>query len=304
MRHRRAGGGEPPDRGLVQLHAVGQPHVRAEPAQVLGVLCRGTVECLTAVRVLLAALRQVRVHPHAQAASQLGRFAHEPGSDRERGARPGRHPHHGAGGRIVEPLHGLLGRGQRRVGVLHDLVRRQAARRPAQVHRSAARVKAQADPGGRGHLGGERVGVGAYSSREDVVVIGAGRAPGQGQPGQARGGRGVDLPGVDPGPDGVQLGEPVEEHGLLGPALGEPLVQVVVGVDQPGGGQATGRVDPAGAVGDAPGRALAHRGDPVARHRDVAAAILGPGLVVPRAVHGRDRAVLDHDGFPADQLPR
>jgi hypothetical protein len=135
----------------------------------------------------------------------------------------------------VEPAHGLLGRGQRRVGVLDDLVRRQAARRPAQVHRSPARVKAQADPGGRGHLGGERVGVGprgdGAASREDVVVIGAGRAPGHGQPGQARGGRGVHLPGVDPGPDGVQLGEPVEEHGLLGPALGEPLVQVVVRVD-------------------------------------------------------------------------
>ena len=52
------------------------------------------------------------------------------------------------------------------------------------------------------------------------------------------------------------------------------------------------------------GRALAHRGDPVAGHRDVAAAVLGAALVVPRAVHGRDRAVLDHDGFAADQLPR
>jgi hypothetical protein len=174
-------------------------------------------------------------------------------------------------------------------------------------------VKAQADPRGRGHLGGDRIGVGARPetpksptsvSREDVVVIGAGGAPGHGQPGQARGGRGVDLPGVDPGPDGVQLGEPVEEHGLLGPALSEPLVQVVVGVDQAGGGQASGRVDPAGAVGDASGRALAHRGDPAAGHREVAAAVLRAALVVPGAVHGRDRAVLDHDGFAADQLPR
>jgi len=114
----------------------------------------------------------------------------------------------------------------------------------------------------------------------------------------------VYLPGVDPGPDRVQLGEPVEEHGLLGPALGEPLVQVMVRVDQAGGGQAAGPVDPAGPVGDVQRRALAHRGDPVAGHRDVAAAVLGPGLVVPGAVHGRDRAVLDHDGFAADQLPR
>jgi hypothetical protein len=33
-------------------------------------------------------------------------------------------------------------------------------------------------------------------------------------------------------------------------------------------------------------------------------AVLGAALVVSRAVHGRDRAVLDHDGFAADQLPR
>jgi hypothetical protein len=202
---------------------------------------------------------------------------------------------------------GLLGRGQRRVGILHDLVRRQAARRPAQVHRSPAGVKAQPDAGGRGHLGRERVSVAATPKSlpgKDVVMIGAGRAPRQGQPGQARGRRGVDLPGVDRGPDGVELGQPVEEHGLLGPALGEPLVQVVVGVDQAGGGQAAARVDPPGAVGHATGWALAYSGDPVTGHRDVAAAVFGAALVVPRAVHSRDRAVLDHDGLAADQLPR
>jgi hypothetical protein len=114
----------------------------------------------------------------------------------------------------------------------------------------------------------------------------------------------VDLPGVDRGPDGVELGQPVEEHRLLGPALGEPLVQVVVGVHQAWGGQAAARVDPPGPVGHASGGALADSGDPVAGHRDVAASVFGAALVVPRAVHGRDRAVLDHDGFAADQLPR
>jgi hypothetical protein len=32
---------------------------------------------------------------------------------------------------------------------------------------------------------------------------------------------------------GIELGQPVEEHRLLGPTLGEPLVQVVVGVIRP-----------------------------------------------------------------------
>src|SRR6185437_4021211 len=103
---------------------------------------------------------------------------------------------------------------------------------------------------------------------------------------------------------GVELGQPVEEHRLLSPALGEPLVQVVVGVHQAGGGQAAARVDPPGPVGHASGGALAYSGDPVAGHRDVAAPVFGAALVVPRAVHGRDRTVLDHDGLAADQLPR
>jgi hypothetical protein len=208
----------------------------------------------------------------------------------------------------VEPAHRLLGRGQGRVGVLHDLVGRQAASGPAQVHRPAAGVEAQADTGGRGDLGVKGVAAGAgpeaAAPREDVVVVGAGGAAGQGQPGQARGRRGVDLLGVDPGPDRVQLGEPVEQHGLLGAALGKPLVQVMVGVDQARGGQAPGAVDAPGPVRHGRRGALAHRADPAACHHDVAAAVLGAAAVVPRAVHGRDRAVVDHDRFAADQLPR
>ena len=205
----------------------------------------------------------------------------------------------------MEPADRLGRRGQRVVRVLDDLVGRQPARRTAEVHRAPAGMKPQPDRRGAGDLRLERIPAavpgrgrrpGSPARREDVVVIGAGAAPGQGQPAQSGRGRRADVRGLDPGPDRIQLGEPVEQDGLLCAALGEPLVQVVVGIDQARGGQAAGAVDPA-----RPGprgrrsRARPDRGDPPAAHHDVAAGVLGAAVVVPGAVHGRDRAVLDHD---------
>ncbi len=299
MRHRGAGRGEPVHRRLVEVHAVRQPDVLAEPAELVGVLGGRAARLLPAVGVFLTGLGQVGVHPHAELTGQLGRLAHEPGADRERRARRQGHLHHGAGGRVVEPAHRFGRRGQRGVRVLDDLGGRQPARRAAQVHRPPAGMEAQPDGRGRGDLGLERVPppaprVPAAPRREDVVVVGAGSAAGQGHPGQARGRRRMDLAGIDPDPHRVQLGEPVEQHGLLRPALGEPLVQVVMGVDQARRGQAAGAVHaPRPGQGLGRGRPVTHRGDPAAGHGDVAAAVLGSAVVVPRAVHGGDRAVLD-----------
>ena len=215
--------------------------VLAEPAEIVGELGRGPAERLPAVRVLLAGLGQVGVQPDAQPAGQLGHLAHELLADAERGARRHRHPHHGAGGGVVEPADRLGRRGQRVVRVLDDLVGRQPACRTAEVHRAPAGMKPHPDRRGGGDLRLERVpaavpGRGrsrvsarrprSPARREDVVVIGAGAAPGQGQPAQSGGGRRADVRGLDPGPDRIQLGEPVEQDGLLRAALGQPLVQV------------------------------------------------------------------------------
>ena len=67
---------------------------------------------------------------------------------------------------------------------------------------------------------------------EHVVVVGGRGAAGPGQPGQAAGGRGVHQVGVDPAPHRVQRGQPAEQGVVDGQPAGDPLVQVVVGVDQ------------------------------------------------------------------------
>ena len=76
------------------------------------------------------------------------------------------------------------------------------------------------------------------------------------------------------------------------------------GHDQAGAEFRSGHVTVAGdritAVGEGPAADVPDG----ARRIDGTGCLATPGLVVPGAVHGRDRAVLDHDGFAADQLPR
>jgi hypothetical protein len=132
------------------------------------------------------------------------------------------------------------------------------------------------------------------------VVVGRGRAARareRGEPGA--GGRRLDL-GVDVRPDRIELDEPLEERRLLGQAAGGPLVEVVVAVDEPGGGQAAARVDVAGGWGSNSGlrrRALADRDDAIALDDEVTVAVLGAG-----GVDGGDRAAFDdrpHASLPA-----
>ena len=83
MRHARAGGGKAADAVFVQLHAVGVPHVVAQPAQALGVFGGRLVELLAAVGDVVVVLGEVGVQSHAAsvAARQAGRFAHQVRAD-------------------------------------------------------------------------------------------------------------------------------------------------------------------------------------------------------------------------------
>jgi hypothetical protein len=83
----------------------------------------------------------------------------------------------------------------------------------------------------------------AGAGREHVVVVGDGGAARAGEHGDSRLSARLDEVGVDGRPGRVERDEPVEEYGVLRPAAGEPLVEVVVGVDQPGGEQVAGAVD-------------------------------------------------------------
>ena len=95
---------------------------------------------------------------------------------------------------------------------------------------------------GRVDLGAEQV---AAVVREDVVVVGGRRAAGLRQPGQGAGGRGPGDVGVEPAPDRVERGQPLEQRAVDGEAAGHPLVEVVVGVDEARRDQAAAAVDPA-----------------------------------------------------------
>ena len=77
----------------------------------------------------------------------------------------------------------------------------------------------------------------------EVVVVGDRRRPAHGELGQADGGRHLDVLDRDPRPDRIELLQPGEQVAARRPAAREPLVEVVVGVDQPGGDDAAVAVD-------------------------------------------------------------
>ena len=134
----------------------------------------------------------------------------------------------------------VLAGGEDRVAVLDDLVGRQAAVAAAEVHRAAAGVEAQADLARRLDLDREQV---AAVAREEVVVVGGGRAARAGErdePG-ARGGLLDRL--VDVRPDRVELLQPLEQRVVLREPARGPLVEVVVAVDEAGRGEQAAAVD-------------------------------------------------------------
>ena len=72
---------------VVEVHAVREPHVVAEPAELLEVLDRAAAEQLDAEALLVLGLGHVGVQADAARAGQLGRLAHQLLGDAERGAR-------------------------------------------------------------------------------------------------------------------------------------------------------------------------------------------------------------------------
>ena len=264
---------------------MGEPDVVTEPAEAVEVLERPLPEALEAELLLVVGLGQVRVQPHAAPAGELRGLGHQLGGDGERRRRSERDPDHRSGRGIVEAVDRLRARGEDRVALLDDRVRRQPAAAAPEVHRAAAGVEPEPDRPRRRYLHRQQV---AGAAREDVVMVGRGRAARAGERGQP-GVRGrVDHVGVDVRPDGIERGEPLEQRRLLYVAARRLLVEVVVAVDEPGRRELAAPVDPARAFRHGRRRALADGRDPAVRADDVAV-----GDLAPRVVHGRDRAALD-----------
>ncbi len=212
MRHAGTGGAEPGDLGRRQVHGVGQPHVAAEPPQLVEVLDRRAAVALAAVLLLVEGLGQMGVEPDTQVRARTADSVRSsPVTENgEQGATAMRTIAPGAW--IVEALDRVPRRVEDGVDGLDDLVRRQPAAGPAEVHRSPAGVEPQPDPASRIHCGAEQV---ARTVGKHVVVVGGGRAARLREPGQpGRGGRADHRLG-DACPHRIELGEPLEQRGVL-----------------------------------------------------------------------------------------
>ena len=237
---------------------MGEPDVVAEPAEVVEVLQRPHAEPLEAELLLVAGLGQVGVQPHAarRASSAVSRISSGVTENGEVGASAIRTiaPGDGSWWRSIAAS---LGR-EDRVAVLDD-ARRAAGRRRTRPGPSRRGRGGSAPRGARRlDLDGQQV---AGVAREDVVVVGRGRAPRPGQRGEGRPRGRVDRRFVDVRPHRVERDEPLEQRRLLREAAGGRLVEVVVAVDEPRRRQQAAAVDPAA------GRRAGRRAAPTARIR-------------------------------------
>lgn len=231
MRGAGTGLGEDVDVAVAQVNGVGEPHVRAEPAELLHVVDRALPDLPQAVLLLVEGLGKVRVQAYPLGPGQRGGLGHQVGTDGERRAGGDRDAEPGGEGRVVVGVDGL-GRGvEDLVEPFDHHVRRQATLRPTPVHRASGGVEAEPDLPGRLDLRGEQI---PAPGREDVVMVAGGGAAGQGQIAQPRARRALHHLGVHRGPHLVERRQPLEQRGVLGEPLGGPLVEVVVGVDQAG----------------------------------------------------------------------
>ena len=171
----------------------------------------------------------------------------------------------------------LVAGGQDVVVVGHDVVRRQAAVLLGQRHRSAGGMEAHAEIRGGVDLGGEEV---AGAAGVDVQVVRRRRATRQGELGEPDPRRQVRPLGVEARPQRIQRLQPAEERlgGHRRKGAGEVLVQVVMGVDEPGGDQTVRRVE---ALVAGRWRSVTERSDQPAVHGDPSVVELAP-LVVHR----------------------
>ncbi len=266
---------------------MGEPDVGTEPAEGLDVLDGAAAELLAAEVVLVDGLGEVRMEPHSLVAREQGGLLEQVRGHRERRAGGDADPQHRVGGGVVVPVDRVGGRGQDLVEVLHDVVGRQTTLAGAEVHRPPGREEAQPDLPSCLDLGAEQV---AAVRGEDVVVVGRRRTA---RPRKLHEGPGrSDAYGVlvEAPPHRVERGQPLEERVVDGRAAGQPLVQVVVRVDQAGRRQATRPVDVRRVVEAAGRRPGGDRHDPGIFDHDVPDRVLGAV-----AVHGDHRAAVEDD---------
>jgi len=266
---------EPGHLGGGDVDGVGEPHVAAEPADGGGELDGTHPEPLPAEALLVGGLGEVGVEAHPEPPGEEGGLGHEPRGDGERGAGGEDDPGHRPRGGVVEGGDDPLAVGEDGLLVLDDRVGRESPRRLAEAHRAAGDVEADPDPGRGRHLVVDPGPVGPQ-----VLVVEGGRAPAEGELGEPEGRGDADVPGAEPRPHGVEGAEPREEGDILRSRErpGEGLVEVVVGVDEPGEDDHPPGVEHlVGGVGKL--RRRTHPLDPPVAGEETAPGDLGAGVV-------------------------
>ena len=217
----------------VEMDAVRQPGIGAQPSDVLQQVQRPLAEAAQAVGLFIARLGQVRMQAHAVPASQVGARAHQFRRHGKRRARRQREAQHGARRGIVILRDQALAVLQNPRFVLHHRIRRQAAFAPSHAHAAARRMEPHADAARRFNLRVDQVGVAA---RKQVVVVAGGGAARKQQLRHAGQRRHVDAFLIHPRPNRVERAQPVEQlrvgRGSVGARQG--LVQMMVRIDQAG----------------------------------------------------------------------
>ena len=137
---------------------------------------------------------------------------------------------------VVVPGHDRLGGRQDGVPILDHMVGGQPTIFLAEVHRPARQVEAYPDLSGRVN---HRVELRVVAPRDEVVVVRGGGTPGDRQFSHADQRGGSHVVARAAAPDRVEVNQPVEEVATGSPTPGHPLVEVVVGVDEPCGDNVT-----------------------------------------------------------------
>ena len=230
--HAGTGVRQQPQLLVVEVDAMGVPHVRAHPAQILHVGQGPLAVLLQDVALLVLGLAEVGVKPDPQIPGQQGGLAQQLRRDAEGGAGGQGHRPHGVEGGIVVLLHRRLAVPQNLVHRLDHAVRRQAAVLFAQVHAAPGGGHPHPQVPGGGELGPQQV---PGSAGKDVVVVKDGGASGFQQLAHAHDGAVVNRLAVQILPNLVQRPQPVKELHILhlGQIPAEGLVEMMVGVDEP-----------------------------------------------------------------------
>ncbi|SIA01068.1 Uncharacterised protein [Mycobacteroides abscessus subsp. abscessus] len=229
MRDTGSRAGKPGDGRVIEVDTVREPHVGTEPTQLLHIVEWTTSESLGTVHGFVLGLRQMGVQSHTALASQQRGLTQQIRAYRERRARRQTDTHHGARCWVMPACDGRVAGLQRGVDRLHQTIGRQATGRPAQIHRSPGGVEPQADLPCCLDLGFQQI---SCTRGEHIVVVCRGGASRKCQPAQRALGCHMQAVRIDPLPDRVQGSKPLEERVIGGKPAGDPLVQMVMRVDQ------------------------------------------------------------------------